>query len=238
MVQYIHKNYYKGGSDVTLTNPEIISHPQAYNHHLLASNFGTLPADVQTDWLRIRQDFVEQKGWRSGDDYDDYDSDASTLQLLLQNTQGDVSAGLRLTPRDSIQDTLSWGMLPDLAESDIADLTGPVWDLTRAIPGAVDNPHQIMPALAELFGAGLAATQLVDSNPRWVFATDRQFMAAFKRYGIEFTPIDGTRRGDYQLSYAYPAVRTQFLIDHQDQFPAAHASVQRGIATMQQGSRI
>lgn len=216
---------------MTLNNPEIALPSDSYNHKLTICNFDKLDNNLQEEWLQLRRKYMDSNmDWHVENDYDEYDADPSTIQLIMQNEQGEITAGMRLTPRASIKETLSWTMLPDIPDSVVDDFDGPVWDITRLVPGNINGFKKKLAAFAELFGAGLAVTLPLDENPHWFFATSQAFIKIFKNYGIEFTPIPGTERGSSQLSHAYPVERTTFLVNNNDQFLDAGLSVQRGIA--------
>lgn len=214
---------------MTLTNPEKLTQPKNYNEVLTIGSFDSLNLDLQSKWLKLRQEFMESKRWHYGDDHDANDANPETVQLILQDENEQITAGLRLTPGNSITETLSWSMMPGLNADSVADIDGKVWDLTRLVPGAIDSSSERMAAFAELFGAGLANNLKYDENPLWVFAITKEFMVAFKRYGIEFTQIPGAKNDDALLAYAYPAERTAFLRDNRHKYPDACSSVELGI---------
>lgn len=235
------------------TEQQLSAQLQGYNEALTPTRFPFLeveqvagnkmqpvPLGVMQDWLELRQQFVvHEKKWRTAEqqknDDDEYDLDPLTLQFLLQDSKGAVTAGMRLTPRNSIEETLSWSMLPHIGEEARQVVSGPVWDLTRLVTTEERIPDGIdrMNACAELFAAGFAQIykETGDDNPAWIFAIDKKFLGHFKAYGIEFTPIEGTFQHDGSfLSYAYPKERTQFLELHKDQYPLAYHYVMQGIA--------
>lgn len=214
---------------MTSINPEKLTEPQSYDKELTIGNFESLPSLLQEEWLNTRQSYMEAMGWRNGNDYDDYDKDPATVHLLLQNDKDQITAGMRLTPRPSIESTLSWSMIPGLDSRIVEDINGPVWDLTRLVPGVIDDNGERMAAFAELFGAGLASNLQTDENPRWIFAITKPFLVAFKRYGIEFTPILGAENEHALLAWARPVERTAYLRDNQSRYPSAHASVELGL---------
>lgn len=214
---------------MTLINPEILIPSHNYNETMIIGGFNSLNPKLQSDWLAVRQNYMESMRWHFGDDNDEYDEDEATVHLILQDEHKKITAGMRLTPRDSIKDTLSWSMLPNDNQDLIKSVDGKVWDLTRLVPGAIDNNGDRMAAFAELFGAGLASNLQVDDNPHWVFAITEPFLKAFKKYGIEFTPISRTDDSGALLAEAYPVERTKYLKDNQDLFPLAYESVKRGI---------
>src|SRR5690606_34394369 len=69
--------------------------------------------DAFAEWLALRQDFVEKKGWRTGStgEWDRYDEDPRTAQLIMTDAEGRLAFGMRLTPAVSIDDSLSWSMV-------------------------------------------------------------------------------------------------------------------------------
>lgn len=220
---------------MTSTNPEILLSPKSYNETLIIGSFNSLSPKLQSDWLRVRQNYMELMGWHFGPDSDEYDKDKATVHLILQDEHKKITAGMRLTPRDSIKDTLSWSMLPNENQDLIRSVNGKVWDLTRLVPGAIDSNGDRMAAFAELFGAGLASNLQVDDNPHWVFAITEPFLKAFKKYGIEFTPISRIDDNGALLAEAYPVERTAYLNENKDQFSAAYESVKRGIERSARG---
>ena len=214
---------------MTVTNQEILTEATTRDRSLVVSDYESLPLELQQDWELLRRKYTEEHmDWHVPTDKDAYDEDPATLQLITAEGQKGIIAGMRLTPRGSIKETLSWTMLPGLTDEQARGIDGPVWDLTRLVPGDIDR-HRIMPAFAELFGAALAQTQGIDSNPQWIFATTSSFVNAFKRYGIEFTVIDGTEREGGILCRAFPVERTKFLSDHKDDYPEAYLNVMNGI---------
>lgn len=214
---------------MTVANQEILTEATTHDRSLVVSNYESLPPELQQGWELLRRKYIgSHMDWHVSSDRDAYDEDPATLQLITTEEQKGIIAGMRLTPRGSIQETLSWTMLPGLTDEQAHGIDGPVWDLTRLVPGDIDK-FKIMPAFAELFGAALAQTQSIDSNPQWIFATTVSFVNAFKRYGIEFTVIDGTEREGGVLCRAFPVERTKFLSDHKDDFPEAYLNVMNGI---------
>ncbi|MNR03580.1 hypothetical protein D3C85_1194790 [compost metagenome] len=161
---------------------------------------------------------MEERRWSSGYDRDAYDDDPATIQLL--NMQGDtIEAGLRLTPRSRIEDTMSWSWLPEelqMRAREVMSLEeGVVWDLTRLVPGHV-SPERSTESLVELFGAGYALSHKVDKSPRWIFATTVPFYRYFSQQGISFTPIVRGKfserdKHDSILCYTDPIQGTQYL---------------------------
>lgn len=204
-----------------------------------------ITSDQFSQWLVMRREFMERMGWHAGDDYDKYDADEGTIQLL-QLEQGRVCAGMRLTPRRSIGETLSVSMLPQEVGAQLPPElleTGPVWDLTRLVS---EQPQDIRAALisfGELFGVGLGrCLEAGDMQPRWVFSTTRGFYDVLSHFGIEFSVLSdsaerGVRaRGDTLFCEAYPVDRTQFLSDNKDTYPIFYQAVMRGLQQDHRGA--
>lgn len=223
------------------TEQQLAQQSKGYNEELIITKtpyiHNSSLKDIQ-EWLELREKKVIELGWRTPEqqqnDDDDYDADPSTAQFIFKNQAGEVTGGMRLTPRESIDQTLSWSMLASVPETAKQTVTGPVWDLTRLIISdeRIPNPMDRLSACAELFGAGFAYIKQLtgEDNPAWVFTVGRDFFKSFKRFGIEFTEIEGTEQPDGSLlCFAYPKDRTKFLEDHKDEYSYAYASVMQGI---------
>lgn len=225
------------------TEQQLARRYKGYNEKLTVTKLPFIdnpdtPLGVIQDWLELRLKTVLENGWLKPEEHthddDIYDNDPSTLQVLLQDEKNKVTGGMRLTPKPSIDSTLSHSMLSNLPEGVAAAVEGPVWDLTRLIVSSerIPNPVDRLNACAELFGAGFASIkqETGQDNPAWIFAINRNFLESFKRYGIEFTEIEDTEQPDGSLlCYAYPKERTKFLEDNKDSFALAYGSVMQGI---------
>ncbi len=205
---------------------------------------GKLTAEQFSEWLEARQAFMEMMGWKFGPDNDEYDEDPKTFHILNIKPGNHMQAGLRLTPRQSIDETLSFGMMPlHLKEEALLKVgnMGPVWDLTRLVPGKAGLADPVG-VFSELFAAGFAMIQQhYDSDPRWIFATSAPFFDIFKDNGIEFTEVVRGRFNpddsyDSVFCYADPLERTQFLIDNRAEYPVAYRNVMAGIDRVRQGN--
>ncbi len=174
-------------------------------------------------WISAREEFVKAQGWGTGNDPDRYDQQsAKTLQLVNVTPQG-IEAGLRLTPCDSIEATLSWSWLPPQLQEQarqsefFQNEKTKVWDLTRLVASGA-SPDRKMTSIIELLGAGFEITERHDDSvpSRWVFATTPAFCRLFRQSGIEFTPIVQGKfsqgdKTDSVLCYADPSSRAEFL---------------------------
>lgn len=206
------------------------------------------PSDgnVFQNWLDLRKQFVDAQGWLEGSesDYDRYDADLRTLHIVTMR-EGKIVSGLRLTPFDRPQDSLSWSMLTDeMKQEALAKL--PIegkwsgWDLTRLVVGeGIGEVKEIVQSFMEMLGAGYALTNKVDDNPQWLFVTYQPFFKFFARQGIGFSPLAKgkiSERDNYEcvLSYAKPAERTEWLRNTTDpRFSVNYDSVVRGIKSVE-----
>jgi N-acyl-L-homoserine lactone synthetase len=193
-----------------------------------------------TEWLLARQMFMERQGWTSGNDMDAYDLNPQTIQLLNMNA-GVIESGLRLTPHQTIEDTMSWSWLPDelkeRALPNLPDAPHGVWDLTRLVPGDA-TPDRAAASLVELFGAGYELTKQEGNDPRWIFATTQPFLRYFQQQGIEFTPIvkgkfSANDKFNSVLCYADPAHKTTLLHESlHEGHQRTYAAVVKGMAAV------
>lgn len=139
-------------------------------------------SDAFIEWTQARLNYMKKRRWISQDAEDDldfYDATSSTEHILAYDDRGQMLIGMRLTPVDSIEQSMSWGMV---RETEIGDevrqngglATGAVWDLTRLVPGP--HPHRERNAARDipaLFDEGLKYCRtLGDNNPTWVFVLD------------------------------------------------------------------
>lgn len=189
-------------------------------------------------WLKVRQNYMEAQGWHFGDDHDRYDEDPRTIHIIKEReTNKEIMVGMRLTPCDSVEESLSLGMLsPELQEQtrmNLPDGMNNIWDLTRLIPGDLTKDEAV-DAILETFGTGLAVStnrSPADLPPQWIFATTPAFANFFRRQGINFIELargknkpDDTK--DTVFCYAQPAEDTARL--RSQNYPS-HLAVDRGI---------
>lgn len=213
-------------------NPELIYSNENHVNRVIVSNFESLPVNVKEQWLDVRRDFMDSNmDWHVESDYDNYDADPSTMHVILQDEYGHIKAGMRLTPKKSIKESLSLGMVPSVDISKVEELEGPVWDITRLVPGKnISGRRKKMALFTELIGVAFANNLYVDSNPRWVFASYKSFINVFKHYGIEFTQIENVDDSSTVLCYADPVERLNFLVENKDKFQDAYLSAMKGIS--------
>lgn len=166
-------------------------------------------------FLDARGDFVKWKGWKapeSGeDDWDRFDDDLDTAHFVSVDKHGDIIAGLRLTPVDSIEESLSWTMLTDemraaaLASGNVPDTEDQiVWDMTRLISGKKRLGPRLLSEnirkqytkirkieqIARLYGEGYSWTVYSrEQPPVWIFATEESYADVMEKYGAPITRI-------------------------------------------------
>ncbi len=144
------------------------------------------PHDEQfEEWLTIRHEFMARKGWRTPEagEWDEYDETPETAHVVLYGEGGRLLFGMRLTPIDSVDASMSWRMVADsniheqVTEHERTLAPLPVeglWDLTRLVPGEHIRSEESHEAIPRLFHEGLMHCQKQgDANPAWVFALDK-----------------------------------------------------------------
>jgi N-acyl-L-homoserine lactone synthetase len=198
--------------------------------------------DAFSQWLTVRRTFVEAQGWRYGDDTDAYDADEATLHIVSAKDR-EIAAGLRLTPCEHPEKTLSWSMLSGDMQSAArehlpSDDPVGVWDLTRLVVGEIDK-EMVVEAFFEMLGAGMALTERLDEAPRWYFTTTLPLYVFFQQQGVGFTPvvkgkISESDTYDSVFCYADPAERTAWL-QSAPGHRANYEAVVRGVKMIQQG---
>jgi len=175
-------------SDIEHHTPEDARLPRALYPRILT------PHDIGfAEWMAMRQELMDEKGWHAeGGEFDAYDENQNTKQITLYDANEVLIAGMRLTPIESYNQTLSWDMVQhssihdEVEKSGAIDATRPVWDLTRLAVGR-DVPYRTRhDAIPRLFGAGLQQCQLAgDVNPLWVFALDEGMIAWLQKQDVE-----------------------------------------------------
>jgi N-acyl-L-homoserine lactone synthetase len=209
------------------TNPEAVSRVQEapLSLHLISA----ADEGLFREWLDRRQEYVERRGWRVGDDRDEYDANPDTLHVLMRKDET-IFAGMRLTPASTPEETLSWSMLtPAMQEEATAHLPEPngeaIWDLTRLVSTGTDR-HETVDAFIQMFAVGLGLNQEVTPHPRWFFTTTRPFFRMFKWKGIEFTPIvQGKISAADQYESVFCYIDPATCLEKIKSRPAAHRNV-------------
>lgn len=161
------------------------------------------------EWLLARQKLVEDKGWNTpSGEYDRYDDNLRTKHLVLYDDTERLIFGMRLTPVESYNQTLSWEMVRPSNVHAQVELNGlidpgqPVWDLTRLTPGK-DVPYRLSSeAIPRLFGEGLRQCIVEgDDDPTWIFTLDEKMAHWLKRQEVNFIElVEAILPGDTDVS--------------------------------------
>ena len=208
------------------------------------------PSDGETfqEWLELRKQFVDARGWLEGStsDYDRDDANHRTLHIVTMK-EGRIVAGMRLTPFDRPQESLSWSMLTDEMKQE-ASAKLPIngrwngWDLTRLVVGdGIGDTKDIVQSFMEMMGAGYALTNKVEDDPQWLFVTYQPFFMFFARQGVEFTSlakgqISESDPHECVLSYVNTKARTEWLSNTtNERFHENYESLVRGIKSVETG---
>jgi hypothetical protein len=208
------------------------------------------PSDGETfqEWLDLRKQFVDAQGWLEGSnsDYDRDDANPKTLHIVTKR-EGKIVSGMRLTPFDQPQDSLSWSMLTDEMKQE-ASAKFPIngrwngWDLTRLVVGdGIGDMKDLVQSFMEMMGAGYALTNKVEDDPQWLFVTYQPFFMFFARQGVEFTAlakgqISESDKHECVLSYVNTKARTEWLSNTtNERFRANYDSVVRGMKSVETG---
>lgn len=158
---------------------------------------GMPPEDVLSERLR----FVKAMRWFPSDfhdDWDRYDNETSTYHFARRDDSGSIITAMRLTPVESAEDSLSFGMVganPGMQEAVSGNhqvfTDSKVWDLTRLVfpLDTSHDPKVVQNAMIELFGmaARVSAGELdhPDQDVHWIFTTTPWIIRFFKKTGIE-----------------------------------------------------
>ena len=163
-------------------------------------------------YMELRTTYVKKNGWLAdthNTDYDVYDDDPDTRYYVQTVEAGAdhaqrIVCGLRLTPVNYVEDSLSWSMLgvqpglqeeimtanaPIIAEVNERTNSGGVWDLTRLVPQE-DRSLRIGPAaiakgIHQLIGAAIAETSIKpEKRPLWFFLVTDSFKKFLDSSGI------------------------------------------------------
>lgn len=200
------------------------------------------------DMLEFRRQFVVRMGWFKEpytDDSDRYDTDPSTIHFMERDEDGAILSGMRLARLESIDESLSVGMLESNKDmhktvmnfGQTIDYTRTdVWDLTRLVHrfGDDDGFEESIESAQAIFGAGLAKTEPEsEGDLLWIFATTELILDFLHSRGIKteqitqgkLKPSDGE---DTHFHVIRPVPAMQFLRDNQNQYGRTYSSVERG----------
>lgn len=176
------------------------------------------------NWLLARQELMDDKGWHAPDgEYDRYDDNNRTKQLVLYDETDTLVFGMRLTPIESYNQTLSWEMVRSSSIHTQVELGGaldadqPVWDLTRLTPGN-DIPYRVRhQAIPRLFGEGLRqCIESGDPDPLWVFTIDETVARWLEGQGVDFTILGKEILSGDEVASAFGYIKPLHLAELAD----------------------
>lgn len=210
---------------MTIMSSRVDGEPGEKETRYLKKRFLTPTDERFEEWLKVRHDFMVRKGWRDPavSDFDIYDEDPLTAHIALYDEQDKLTFGMRLTPADSLEATLSWEMTaqsPIHAQVNVDALRGSglVWDLTRLVPGNDVSRAESAAIIPRLFHEGMVYNQQQgDENPQWVFALDPVTHRWLESQNVPITILGRGKIGadmhDTILGLTQPAVIDQSGID-------------------------
>lgn len=168
------------------------------------------PGDAQFEsWLAARHQFMQQMGWELPNEYDRYDDNPKTAHIVVNDNEGRLIVGMRLTPIDHYQEGLSWDMLaraPHMREEVIGsgelDVALPIWDLTKLVQGETKVTTELsQQAIAELFGEGLKASGTSQGEESmWMFAITKPLFRWLSMSGLQLHALSQDRISPHDKS--------------------------------------
>ena len=194
---------------MTMSDLDSLVQPEKGNvlvpYHTVKLRPGTKQFD---NWMQARHDFVVEKGWKPKtgdvDDFDLYDGNADTAQFGVYDQAERLVYGMRLTPIEGFEQTLSWEMVENSSiqdqvnEAALLDPSHQVWDLTRLVPGEAASLRASYQTIPKLFGDGLrCCASQGDEDPLWVFVLDSPMSRWLLKQGVEIIKLgEGAVNGD------------------------------------------
>ncbi|TAL14723.1 hypothetical protein EPN95_01900 [Patescibacteria group bacterium] len=179
----------------------------------------TSPGDSDfTYWLDQRHKYMQKMGWNLESEYDHYDDDPATKSILISDDKDKLIVGMRLTPINGYQSSLSWDMLKtaphmqqEVVDSGSLDTESPVWDLTKLIQGDTRfSPELSQEAIGRLFGEGLQDSRVAGlDEPTWVFAITKPLFRLLSANGMHLRALsEGRISPDDRTESVFGYVRT------------------------------
>ncbi len=207
---------------------------------------------LHNDLLELREKFVtDMMHWfeKPHNDWDRYDDNSATLHIGLRDeTDSHLVTGLRLTPIQSVKESLSFSMLnPQMVEYAEMQTTedgrnmidtlnetgqrGNLRDLTRLVnvePTDEASTKHVVGSMMETFGvaAGLTRKQ-TDPNQlddiKWLFTTTELMWYSLNRMGVQLTTLTYGEVNEGDASKSYLCIvdqekAIQFLYDRPDEY--------------------
>jgi hypothetical protein len=208
---------------LTQNSPSISTNEGAPERRISDGKYGVetqrlLPGTQRYEaFLAARYDYMKDRGWITGElsDEDVYDLNFETIQLGAYTPDGKLVNGMRLTPIEHYQQSMSWEMIAHTPIADQVEATGifdheqPIWDLTRLVAGEARG-RASFEAIPKLFGQGLRECQRRgDEDPLWIFLLDEAMERWLQRQQVAVTQLGRARiNGDAHESvfgYVEPA---------------------------------
>jgi len=164
------------------------------------------------DWMQARHSFVIEKGWKPKtgdiDDFDLYDGNSETAQFGVYDRTDRLVYGMRLTPIEGFEQSLSWEMIENssiqeqVRSTELLDPSHQVWDLTRLVPGEAASIGASYKTIPKLFGDGLRhCVAEGDEDPLWVFVLDSPMSRWLSHQGVAVMKLgEGSVNGDIAIS--------------------------------------
>jgi N-acyl-L-homoserine lactone synthetase len=168
------------------------------------------PDDAQFEpWLAARHQFMQQMGWELSNEYDRYDDNPKTAHIVVNDNEGRLIVGMRLTPIDHYQEGLSWDMLAkaphmrqEVIRSGDLDVALPLWDLTKLIQGETRVTSELsQQAIAELFAEGLKVSGAAQGQEAmWMFAITTPLFRLLSMEGLQLHALSQDRISPHDKS--------------------------------------
>ncbi len=167
------------------------------------------------EWVAARHDFMRKRGWKTGevDDFDPYDSRPDTKHFTVRNKDDQLAFGMRLTPAQTFDETMSWDMVKDTPIAQQVEEQGGVdaeriWDLTRLVPGPGAGVRTSFVAIPMLFGEGLRYCKSQgDADPTWVFVLDEKMEQWLQRQKVEVNVLGRSKINGDPVESLFASIR-------------------------------
>ena len=198
---------------MTTSNLDSLVQPERGDISALYRTMQLSPGTLRFDsWMKARHDFVLEKGWKPKtgieDDFDQYDSNIETAQFGVYDQSDRLMHGMRLTPIQGLEQTLSWDMVQNstiqdqVKNSGLLDAPYQVWDLTRLVPGEAASMGASYETIPKLFGDGLRyCVAQGEEDPLWVFVLDKFMARWLERQGVDILKLgEGKVNDDAHVS--------------------------------------
>lgn len=150
--------------------------------------------EIPDDLLDLRKKFVVSRGWLEygpdrPDDRDEYDDNPATIHVVSCSTEGQPIAALRITPVESVAESLSYGMLRPAIQAEVIESqllpsgNYAMFDMTRLVVDPDMERRVTIPEIANIIGVAEKQSVLHSDGKTvmWVFAVDGVFAKFLER---------------------------------------------------------